>query len=121
MIYTINGEEVDYVKVNNNNESLDIVYTKKFDIVTANIKRINKRLRENQINGIVCKDLYKRYIGIYFDHIEDYTKAGRVLNVPLGACSVDKKNNFLIINIDKLPKYKNKDFLEIIEEQKKKL
>lgn len=116
MIYMINGEEVDYITIDNDEGKIDIHYYEKFDIVTARIHRIESKLREKHLNVTVCKDLYRGYIGIFLEHIEDYIGVVHILEIPRGAYQIDNENKLLIIRVDKLPKYKNKNFMEIIRE-----
>lgn len=115
MIYTVNGEEVDYVKIDNTNDTVNIMYREKFNIITAHISRIEKRLKEKNINALVCKELYKRYIGVFLDHVEDYMSVVHTLNIPFNAYEVDRENNFLIILVDKFPKYKDMSYSELME------
>ena len=58
MIYTINGEEVEYVKIDTKKDKIDIRYYEKFDVVIAHTSRIQRKLRNQKINATVCKDLY---------------------------------------------------------------
>ena len=116
MIYKINGKEVEYINIDKNNDIIDIQYYEKFDVVTAHTSRIEKKLKEKKINNIVCKDLYRAYIGIFLEYLEDYIGVIHILGIPMNACTIDKENNFLIIHINKLPKYQNKSFKEVIKE-----
>ena len=115
MIYTINGEEVEYVKIDTKKDKIDIRYYEKFDVVIAHTSRIQRKLRNQKINATVCKDLYHGYIGIFLEHMEDYIGITHILEIPMNACKIDKKNNFLIIRIDELPKYKDQSFSKIIQ------
>ena len=72
MIYTINGEEVDYIHIDKVSNRIDIQYYEKFDVVTAHTNRIINKLKDKKINAIVCKNLYRGYIGFFLEHIEDY-------------------------------------------------
>ena len=47
--------------------------------------------------------------------MEDYIGITHILEIPMNACKIDKKNNFLIIRIDELPKYKDQSFSKIIQ------
>ena len=114
-MYTINGQEVDFIKVNKSQNKINIQYYEKFDIVTAHISHIDKKLKEKNINATICKNLYHKYIGIFLEHIEDYIGVIHILEIPMNAYSVDKKNNFLLINIDKIPKYSNMSYIELIK------
>ena len=120
MIYTINGEEVDYIHIDSSNNKIDIQYYEKFDVVTAHTTRIEKKLKDRKINAIVCKDLYRGYIGIFLEHIEDYIGVIHMLDIPITACDVDKNNDFLIIRINELPKYHDKSYLEILQKTEDK-
>ena len=115
MLYKVNGEEVDYVKIDNTNGTVNVMYREKFNIVTAHISRIMKRLKEKNINATVCKDLYKGYIGVFLEHVEDYMGVVHTLNIPFNAYEVDRENNFLIILISKFPKYKDMSYCELLD------
>lgn len=115
MIYTINGEEVDFIKIDTAHNKIDIQYYEKFDIVTAHIARIDKKLKDKNINATVCKDLYRGYIGIFLEHADDYIGIVHILEVPINAYELDRENKFLAIRIDQLPKYQNKSYLEILK------
>lgn len=114
MIYTINGEEVEYIQVNNTDGKIDIKYYEKFDIVTAHTSRIEAKLRDKHINTTVCKNLYRGYIGIFLEHLEDYIGVIHILGIPMTAYDIDKENKFLVIRINQLPKYENKSYFEIL-------
>ena len=115
MIYTVNGEEVDYIHIDKVSNRIDIQYYEKFDVVTAHTSRIISRLKDKQINAIVCKNLYRGYIGFFLEHIEDYIGVIHILEIPMNACQVDRDNNFLLLRIDEIPKYHDKSFEEILE------
>ena len=115
MIYTINGEEVEYIKIDTAEDKIDIRYYEKFNIVTAHTGRIERKLKDKNINVTVCKDLYHGFIGIFLEHVEDYIGVVHILEVPINAYRIYKEDKFLIIRIHELPKYKNKSYLEIIK------
>lgn len=120
MIYTINGQEVEYISINTESNKIDIIYYDKFDIVTAHISRIEKKLRDKHLNVTVCKDLYRGYIGIFLRHLEDYIAVVHILEIPMNAYSIDEENKFLLIRINELPQYHNKSFKEIIKKAEDK-
>lgn len=115
MIYVINGEEVEHISIDKSNDKINVKYSEKFDIVTAHISRIQKKLRDQNLNVTICKDIYNGYIGIFLEEIEDYIGITHILEVPMRACQLDRENNFLIIRINQLSKYQNTSFMKIID------
>lgn len=115
MKYIINGEEVEYINVDTSNNQISITYYEKFNIVTTPTHIIEKRLRDKNINATICKDLYRGYIGIFLEYIEDYVGIIHILEIPINAFSIDHENNFLLIRINEIPKYHNKTRYEIMK------
>lgn len=114
MIYTVNGEEVDYIQIDNTDNTLTINYQEKFDIVTADISHIEKKLHDKEIQATVCKDLYNMYIGIFLEELEDYIGIVHILELPFNSYEIDRENNFMIVLINKLPKYRDKTYKDLI-------
>lgn len=118
MIYTVNGEEVEYIEMDTSKNKIDIKVYKKFDIVTADVSRITMKLQEKQIYTTICKDLYNGYICIFLEHVEDYIGILHILEVPMNAFELKQEDKMLVIYIDKIPKYQNKNYHEILNKIK---
>ena len=119
MIYTVNGEEVEYIEMDTTENKINIRIYTKFDIVTADVGRITTKLKEKNINTTICKDLYNGYICIFLEHMEDYIGILHILEVPMNAFELRENDKMLVIYVNKIPKYENKSYKEILESLEK--
>lgn len=100
MTYIINGEEVEYLHIENSlNGDVNITFTKKFNIVDAHMGEIMKKLRENGlVNSLVFKFLKYDIIMITFKNIEEVTPIIHLFNIPYGAYEVMEEDCMIVVD-----------------------
>lgn len=99
----VNGKEVEYLYINDNNPDKIIVeFSEKFNIVDAHMSEIMKRLRENDLRVVhIHKDFKHDIITILFTRIEDVHGILHSLSVPPNCYEIDDEDpKFKIIIID---------------------
>ena len=101
MTYIINGEVVEYLHIENTFDGDTIVtYSEKFDIITAHMGEIMKKLRDNGLhNTLVFKDLKHDIITITYGHRDEITSILHLFNIPYGSYEVLEEDKFIVLDI----------------------
>ena len=98
----VNGKEVDYLHIQQTSNGLVIEYSEEFNIVSAHMSIIQKRLRENNIYCHVFKDLQHNLISIMFRNVKDIIPILHILNIPINAYEVMEDDCLIIVNTELL-------------------
>ena len=99
----INGEEVEYFNIQQKMDgTMEITYSKTFNIVNAHISNIHKRLRENNLHCQVFKDFKHGIISIWLNNINDLHGVLYTLKIPAGTYDVLYEDKIIVIDIPKL-------------------
>lgn len=104
----VNGEEVEYFHIQENLDgTTEITFSKTFDIVTAHMSEIMKRVRDNGLRCQVFKgDIDKGFITIILYDMNDLAGVLYSLDIPLTAYEViDEEFKTIIVDINKLPNH----------------
>lgn len=100
MTYIINGEEVEYLHIENSlNGDVTVTYEKKFNLIDAHMGEIMKKLRENGlVNSLVFKFLKYDIIMITFKNMEEVTPIIHLFNIPYGAYEVMEEDCMIVVD-----------------------
>lgn len=104
MTYIINGEEVEYLHIKNSFDGdIIVTYSEKFNLVTAHMSEIMKKLRQNNLNhSLVFKDLKHHIISITYKDLNDINGILHIFNIPYGAYEVLEEDRIIVVDTDKL-------------------
>ena len=98
MTYIINGEEVEYLYIKETDGNTIVNYTEKFDIVTAHMSEIMKRLRKNGLhNSLVFKRLEHNFIVITYKNESEITRILHLFNIKYGSYEVMEEDKSIIV------------------------
>lgn len=100
MTYIINGEVVEYLHIeNSHNGDVIVTYAEKFNIITAHMGEIMKKLRDNGLeNTLVFKFLKYEIILITFENIDEITPIIHLFNIPYGAYEVMEDDCMIVVD-----------------------
>lgn len=100
MTYIINGEEVEYLHIENTHDgNIIVTYAEKFNLVTAHMGEIMKKLRTNGLtNSLVFKFLKYDIIMITFKNTDEITRIIHLFNIPYGAYEVMEDDNMIVVD-----------------------
>ena len=105
--FIVNGEEVEYFHVQENPDGTTIInFSKEFDVATAHMSVIMKRLRDNNLECLVFKDLQHNLVMIWLNDINDLHGVLHVLDIPVGTYSVDYDSLIVSVDVPLLPAHK---------------
>jgi len=99
MTNIVNGKEVEYLYVHKTPDGYVIEYSEKFDIVTAHMSEIQRRLREHNFHCQVFKDIPHRIITILYDEEKNIIPILYVLNTHERNYEVNEEDKEIIIDI----------------------
>lgn len=101
MTYIINGEEVEYLHIENTHDgNIIVTYAEKFNLVTAHMGEIMKKLRMNGLNNsLVFKDLKHDIITITYKNNSEITKILHLFDIPYNAYEVMEEDKSIVIDI----------------------
>ena len=100
MVDVVNGKEVEYLYVQHTPNGYIIEYSEQFDIVTAHMSEIQKRLREHNFRCQVFKDLAHKIIVITYTEKKDIIPILYVLNTGERNYEVNEEDKEIIIDIE---------------------
>ena len=100
MTYIINGEEVEYLHIKEINGNTVVEYAEKFDIVSAHMSEIMKRLRNNGLhNSLVFKKLRYNLIIITYKNESEITRILHLFNIKYGSYEVMEEDKSILIQV----------------------
>ena len=102
--YIVNNKEVEYLHIEEKDGATVVTFEEKFNIVNAHMSVIMERLRENELNCLVFKDIKHKIISILVKD-DDMSKVHfilHVLNIPVGSYDVMYDDCTIVVDIPKL-------------------
>lgn len=97
----INGEKVEYCHIEQDETGNTVVeYSKKFNVATAHMGEIMKRLCEANLHAVVTHYPVKyKIVVILLDKIEDVHPVLNALSIPYGCYEVNKEDAIITVDI----------------------
>ena len=105
----VNGEEVEYFHIQQEPDgNIVVTISTKFDIVTAHMSEIMKRIREDGYECVVSKDLHNGIIYFILEHKSDAVGVLNSLNIPsdIYFTMEDTDDRWIYVYVDDLPYHK---------------
>ena len=100
---TVNGEEVEYFHIIEHHDgTTEVTFSKKFNVVDAHMSEIMRRVRENNLECQVFKDIQKDIVIIMLYDINDLHGILHSLSVPPGTYEVMYEDCLIVIDIPKI-------------------
>lgn len=108
---TVNGEEVEYFQVIEKPDgTTEVTFSKKFDVVTADMREIMRRIHENGYECTVYKDLKHGIIHFALENKDDIHGILFSLNIPLDIYHVlDDDGEYVYVYVHDLPGHTRMD------------
>lgn len=97
---TVNGKPVEYIYVQKTRNGYEIIYSDKFNIVTAHMSCITEKLREYNIHAQVFKRIDKGIILIQLYDMEDLSIILNILRIPTGAWEL--VDDIIVVDISEI-------------------
>lgn len=81
--FIVNNQEVEYLRIKEENDAIIVEYDEKFNLITAHMGVIMEKLRDNGLYGVlVFKDLKHHIISIWLDDINQVAGVLHSLHIP---------------------------------------
>ena len=102
--YIVNNKEVEYLHIEERHDGTTVVtFEEKFNIVTAHMGFIMRKLRDNNLDGVlVFKDLQHDIISILLDDINQVHGVLHALCVPHACYEVLYNDLTIVIDVPRL-------------------
>lgn len=104
----VNGEEVEYFHIEQKMDGTTIVtISEEFDVVTAHMSDIMKRIRDAGYECVVSKNLHQGFIMFILHDIDDAYGVLSSLNIPFDIYHEMEggDGNWIYVFVEDLPKY----------------